>query len=67
MILVHNYPHGDLYAFPDLAAYEAFARSTQGKGRNCWEDEVYDVGTGGQATSENQLDLYELKLRITSG
>ena len=64
MILVHNYAHGDLYGFPDLAAYEAFARATEGKNRTCWEDEVYDVGAGGHATSENQLDLHSLKCRI---
>ena len=64
MILVHNYPRGDLYGFANLLAYEAFARSTEGVDRTCWEDEVYDVGAGGHATSENQLDLHALKCRI---
>ena len=65
MIVVSNYRRGDCYGFADLAAYEAFARETEGKDRTCWEDQVYDVGAGGQAKAENELDLYNLKSEIT--
>lgn len=62
MIVVWNYNRGDQYGFADLKAYEDFARETEGNDRTCWEDQVYDVGTGGKAT--NELDLHALKCDI---
>lgn len=63
MIVIWNHAAGDVYGFADLAAYEAFARKTEGQGRTCWDDNVYDVGQGGKA--EDALDLHALKCAIT--
>ncbi len=65
MILIWNHAHGDMYAFPDLAAYEQFARDTEGDDRTVWEDVVYDVGAGGKATDDNNLDNRALCIRVT--
>lgn len=64
MVVVWNNHGGDIFAFGSLDEYREFARANEGEDRTCWSDTVYDVGAGGQATPENQVDMTEFNLSL---
>lgn len=64
MIVAWNNAGGQIYAFETIEAYKAFATETEGNGRTCWADTVYDIGSGGEATPDKVVDMTEFKCSI---
>jgi len=65
MIIVWNNCHGQTYGFLSLDAYKKFAVETEGRGRTSWDDEVHDIGDGGEATEENRINMYDFNYANT--
>lgn len=65
MIVVWNNCGGQLYAFEELDEYKAFAKETEGNGRTCWADIVYDLGAGGEATPDKVVDMSSFNISVT--
>ena len=63
MIVVFNQEHGQIYGFANLEAYKEFAK--RANWRDCWDNQIYDVGDGGEATDDNLLDLYSFHLELS--
>jgi hypothetical protein len=64
MIVVRNRDEFETAGFRDLDAYARFAKDSQSNDRNCWDDEVWDVGEGGPCTPANKLDMTALHAAI---
>lgn len=65
MIVVWNYNAEQIYGFRDLDAYKQFARNhAQTSMHGVWDDYVYDVGEGGEATDDNLLDLSDFNTSL---
>ena len=64
LIIVHNRELGRIYGFQTLADYKQFATNRDNAVDYCWYDAVYDVGTGGVCTIQNQVDLTEFNIDL---
>lgn len=67
MIVVWNCEKGQTYGFKNLDSYKKFAINRENAKNMCWDDEVHDVGSGGECTRQNQLDLYDFNILVADG
>lgn len=66
MIVVWNCNYGHTYGFLTLEDYKEFAKANEGINEyTCWNDYVYDVGSGGCTEDKERLDLTDFNISCT--